>query len=74
MKRELCVDGGIGRPKVRNMGPFFVLLHQISKSLCKFDFGLFQPISGLEMNPVKIWIIVGCCWVPQIRAKPEKKI
>ena len=26
------------------------------------------------MSPVKFWIIVGCCWVPQMRTKPVKKI
>ena len=42
-------------------GPCFI--YEISKSLCKFDSGLFQPFLVLEMSPVKNWIVVSCCWV-----------
>ena len=51
-----------------------MFFQQISKSCCKFDSGLFQPILGLKMSPVMIWIVLGCCWVSQIRTKPTKNI
>ena len=54
--------------------PFFTFFKQISKPRCKFDSGLFQPILGLKMSPVMIWIVLGCCWVSQIRTKPTKNI
>ena len=55
-------------------GPFFVFFQRTSKSGCKFDSGLFQPILGLKISPVMIWIVLGCCWVSQIRTKPGKNI
>ena len=51
-----------------------MFFQRISKSRCKFDSGLFQPILGLKMSPVMIWIVLGCCWVSQIRTKPGKNI
>ena len=51
-----------------------MFFQHISKSRCKFDSGLFQPILGLKMSPVMIWIVLGCCWVSQMRTKPGKNI
>ena len=53
---------------------FFAFIQKISKSLCKFDSELFQPIWGLKLSPGKFWLVVSCCWVPQMRTKPVKNI
>ena len=39
---------------------FIAFIQKISKSLCKFNSRLFQPIVGLEISPVMIWIVVDC--------------
>ena len=40
----------------------------------QFHFGLLQQISGLKICNISICIVGRCCWDPQIRAEPEKKI
>ena len=71
LRKELCAYGGIGSHILSKTDLFLCKSNENQNHFVFLILGYFR---GLEMSPVKFWIIMGCCWVPQLRTKPVKNI